>query len=418
MYRSRIPKNRPVLFAPNHQLALMDTMALLMTSRRDAVFLARADAFKKKFIAGILRIFKILPVYRIRDGASELLKNEDIFDEAFQVLSRLNCPVCVMPEGNHGNKRRLRPLVKGIFRIAFKAQDEFGTGQGVVIVPVGIDYSSYANFRSNLYVQYGEPIEVSEFFTEFTENQPRAMNSIRNRLAEEMRNVMIDIRSEDHYDMYMLLRDTYNRRMRKRLGFRKKDLHHRFLADKHMIQELETAENEQPEKIMELSEMCREYKQGYSSIGLRDWLFNKSRYSTPVLFLACLGMLALLPVFLYGAILNIFMYWLSAKLSKIAKDPQFRTTFKFVAGGFLFPIYYFILFIPVWIFTDPGWIKWVFLLSLPLTGSIAHTCLIWYKKLKSLLKYQILTMGKNKQLEHLKNMRASILDFADGLISV
>ena len=100
------------------------------------------------------------------------------------------------------------------------------------------------------------------------------------------------------------------------------------------------------------------------------------------------------------------------------KDPQFYTSFKFATGVFLFPVYYFVLFIPAWIFTDPGWVKWAFLASLPLTGFFAHTYLIWYKKLKSLWRYQVMTLGKNRQLEHLKNLRKSILDITDELVPV
>ena len=59
-------------FAPNHQNALMDALAVLFTNSTQMVFLARADIFKKKFIAAILYFLKILPVYRIRDGFSTL----------------------------------------------------------------------------------------------------------------------------------------------------------------------------------------------------------------------------------------------------------------------------------------------------------------------------------------------------------
>ncbi len=112
----------------------------------------------------------MLPIYRIRDGASELSKNDDIFNESMQVLHRKKSPVTIYAEGNHGDKRRLRPLVKGIFRIAFQAQESYGENPGVVLVPCGIDYSDYTNFRSKLFVQYGEPIEVSEYYAEFKEN--------------------------------------------------------------------------------------------------------------------------------------------------------------------------------------------------------------------------------------------------------
>ncbi len=412
----RIPKDRPVLLAPNHQNALMDAMAAHMTSHRDPVFLARADIFKNNFIAGLLRLIKILPVYRIRDGASELGKNEEVFQEAMQVLLRKKCPVAIMPEGNHGNKRRLRPLVKGIFRIALQVQENYGEKPGVVIVPVGIDYSNYTNFRGKLFLQYGEPIEVSEYYGAYLENQPKAINMLRERLAGEMRKYLIDIRSEDHYEMYMLLRSVYNDEMRKQTGGEKNTLYNRLIADQHMIGKLYEVEQEQGDKIRKLDELCTAYREGVEGLKIRDWLFKHSRYSWIALILADLGMLALLPVFIYGAITNYFPYWLTAKISKKLKDPQFHSTFKYGIGMFLFPLYYLILFIPIWILTDPGWIKWAFLAGLPLTGLFAHIYFIWFKKLKSLWKYQLLTLRKNKQLESLKNLRKEIIRKVDELI--
>ena len=55
-----------LIFAPNHQNALMDALAVLFTHKGQPVFLARADIFRKKPIAAFLYFIKILPVYRIR----------------------------------------------------------------------------------------------------------------------------------------------------------------------------------------------------------------------------------------------------------------------------------------------------------------------------------------------------------------
>ena len=415
-FRSRIPRDRPVLLAPNHQNALMDAMAPLMTSRRDSIFLTRADVFKSKFMAGIFRLFKMIPVYRMRDGAGELSKNEDIFNESMEILLRKKCPICIFAEGNHGDKRRLRPLVKGIFRVAFQAQEKFGEKPGAVIVPVGIDYSAYSNFRGNMFIQYGEAIEVNEYYTEFLENQPRAINSLRERLSAEMRKYMIDIQSEDHYDTIMLLRQVYNRRMRERMGIRKRDLYHRLLADQHMIREMARVEEELPDRMTSLSEMAGEYSAGLKSFRMRDWVFRKHRHSFLLLTLADLGMLVSFPVFLYGAITNILPYWLCDKISMKFKDPQFRSTGKFVLGTLLFPIYYLILFIPAWIFSDPGWIKWAFLGSLPVSGLFAHTWFIWFKKLRSLWRYQLMTLSGNHKLKGLKDLRGQINGLVESLI--
>ena len=87
-----------------------------------------------------------MPVYRIRDGKETLSKNDEIFIRSADVLHDRK-HLCLMPEGNHGDKRRLRPLVKGLFRIAFMAQEEFKAEKGVVIIPVGLDYSHYFKIR-------------------------------------------------------------------------------------------------------------------------------------------------------------------------------------------------------------------------------------------------------------------------------
>jgi 1-acyl-sn-glycerol-3-phosphate acyltransferase len=415
-FRDRIPDDRPVLLAPNHQNALMDAMAPLLTSRRDPVFLARADIFRNKIVAAILRFLKILPVYRIRDGASELGKNEAVFQEAIDVLHRKKSPVCIMPEGNHGNKRRLRPLVKGIFRVAFQAQETYGDQPGVVIVPVGLDYSKYSIFRGKLFIQYGEPIEVNEYYPAYLGNQAKTINMIRSRLAEEMRKYIIDIRSEDHYEMYMLLRSVYNDDMRKQTGHVKNTLYHRLLADQKMIARLYEIEQKEGEKIGALDELCTSYREGVDSLGMRDWLFKHSRYSWTGLILAGFGMIGCLPLFLYGTITNYFPYRFTGSITKKIRDPQFHSTFKFVVGLILFPVYYLVLFIPVWIMVEPGWIKWAFLISMPVTGFFAHAYYIWFKKLRSLWKFQILTGRQDRGLESLKKLRREIITRVDELI--
>ena len=187
-FRERIPKGVPVIFAPNHQNALMDALGPLFTSGHDLVFVARADLFKNAFLAGILHLFKMYPIYRIRDGVGEMSKNEEIFQKAIDVLDRGKCPFVIMPEGNHGDKRRLRPLVKGIFRIAFRAQEKYEDREGVQIVPVGIDYSHYSNFRSRMLIVYGHPVSVGKYYQHYREDPAKGINIFRDVLSDEMRN--------------------------------------------------------------------------------------------------------------------------------------------------------------------------------------------------------------------------------------
>jgi 1-acyl-sn-glycerol-3-phosphate acyltransferase len=117
--RENIPGDAPVIFAPNHQNALMDPLAVLFTAGNQVVFLARADIFKSKILARFFYWLKILPVYRIRDGADNLRNNDHIFDSTVKVLEH-HRSIGLFPEAAHSNKRHLLSFKKGVPRIAFQ----------------------------------------------------------------------------------------------------------------------------------------------------------------------------------------------------------------------------------------------------------------------------------------------------------
>ena len=83
-----IPHASPVIFAPNHNNALMDALAILATIPHEdpIVFLARADMFNNKMAARLLTFTKIMPAFRMRDGVENLGRNQEIFDRCIEVL--------------------------------------------------------------------------------------------------------------------------------------------------------------------------------------------------------------------------------------------------------------------------------------------------------------------------------------------
>ena len=236
---NNIPADQPVILAPNHQNALMDALAMVCGTEYQVVFLARADIFKGRFLTRVLTFMNIMPIYRIRDGYENVKRNDEVFVKTNQVMrNRLN-PLCLFPEGNHGDRRRLRGLVKGLFRIAFMAQEEYGDKQGIVIVPLGINYGHYQNFRSTLLINYGKPIQVAEYYKVYAENPGLAINQLKERYAAEVSKLMIDIQTEEYYQTYMMLRTIFNDEMRNRLGITDHSLTGKFRADKAMIEMLD-----------------------------------------------------------------------------------------------------------------------------------------------------------------------------------
>ena len=140
--KENIPTDGAVIFAPNHTNALQDAMAILSINTERKVFVARADIFRNKKIAKILSWLKIMPIRRMRDGASEVLQNDETENRAIETL-RTGVPFCILPEGTHRTKHSLLPLGKGIFRISIRANEEFGKEKPIYIVPVGLEYSDW-----------------------------------------------------------------------------------------------------------------------------------------------------------------------------------------------------------------------------------------------------------------------------------
>ena len=197
--REKIPQDGAVIYAVNHTNALMDALVLLAMDRRPKVFVARADIFRNPKLAKILNWLKIMPIMRIRDGYDEVKKNNETFEKAVDVL-RDKIPFCIFPEGTHQAKYSSLPLSKGIFRIAFQAQ-EMMPDMPLYIVPVGLRYGNFFRFRSTVRVQIGDPINVGEFIaTHSDQKAAEQMVEMKDVLTERMKNTIFYIPNDENYD--------------------------------------------------------------------------------------------------------------------------------------------------------------------------------------------------------------------------
>ena len=379
-----IPRNEPVIMAPNHQNALMDALILLFSAPQDIVFLARADIFNSRVLAFFLNSMKMLPVFRQRDGASELGKNVDIFDISVDVLHNRHY-LCVMPEGNHGRGRRLRTIVKGIFRIAFKAQEEYGDKPFVKILPVGFDVGHYIKQNQTLLIQYGKPIELSEYFEEYQENNARGINAMKARLREEMLPLMINIESDEFYETIMELKPVFNSEMRKLMGISGKKLLDKFVADKEFISRLNARIEKDPESLRKLAVKVDKYSSGMKDLNIRNWVVRDHGYGMMRSLWRYLTLILTFPFFLAGFITSAVPYLLPGYLVRNVKDLQFHSSLKAGLGFLLlFPLVYVLETLAFGLISGFPWWAWIaFLVVLLPMGKVA---LIWYLRLKKTLR--------------------------------
>lgn len=343
--KENIPEGEHYIIAPCHQNALMDPMLILQMTRRSTAFLARSDIFKKPIANFFLTWLRIMPVYRIRDGRDQLSRNEEIFRKSQEVLLR-GMPLCLMAEGRHNEKHQLLPLVKGMFRIAGETQRQLGNTP-LYILPVGIDYDDYEQVVSSACLSIGKPIDMRPFMADYIENEPVALNRMREALTVALKAQMHHVESRDHYE------DEYaycHLKTQRILGEENMydDAWGRFQARKLISDRLREKSEEERERCYAegatFAQRCR--KRGVPLwFASKDWGKGKSIITLLAFALGILLFFGYLPIWV---LCNPIVYLPTHLIpKKMIKDTQFRSSVNYGIRLILTLLYLIILFIVI-----------------------------------------------------------------------
>ncbi|NDP20588.1 MAG: hypothetical protein GZ091_05870 [Paludibacter sp.] len=414
--KENIPADVPVIFAPNHNNALIDALAIHVAAPEDLpiVFLARADIFKNKTVAKFLRFCKMMPAFRMRDGIENLEKNNDVFTKCVNVLQHKK-PLGIMPEGNQGEKRQIRPLLKGIFRIAFTAQENHGINPYVKIIPVGIDYGDFTKSQKHIILSFGKPIEVSDYMTEFIENPVKATNEIRNRLKNDLSNLTVNLATETYYDCYETATEVTNRTFQKKTKQTESTVS-LFVAQQRIAERLIDIERNEPETILLLDTMCKEYNTLLKKMNLKTPILENAPYKPLSLILefCCLFITSIL--FISGFILNFLPFFTPVFLRKYLFKTQYSGFFcslHYGLGLITFPFFYVLQTILFSTFTGLSWwLVFVFFMFQYFLGKFAIS---WNSRTKKFLaKLRCEKYLKSSLLNRTQELRFKIIQLVNS----
>lgn len=405
--RENVKPEDHLIFAPNHQNALMDALAVLFTLRGQPVFLARADIFKKKIVASILYFLKILPVYRIRDGFSSLKGNDDIFLKTIDVLKNNNGLV-ILPEGDHAGFRRLRQLKKGICRVAFQSDEATDFNLKIKIIPVAIEYSNYTRYRQVLTVAYGEPIEVSEFYELYKESPERALNELRSKLSHEMKSNMIHI-PEGDYDAIDELRGMINGRYGDDIRLPK------LFRDRILVKNLEQLKISNPVDYNRICELSNQVKKKTKELEIDYRLLEKKKHPLGWLIAGMIGIIITFPLFIYGNIFNLtFLEIPNLQIKKI-KDPQFHSSVKYGLSLILAFVFIPVYLILALVLFSSVWVGILIFLSLPMSGLFAWNYYLQFRRIVGGFKVRKYILNKNREFDFLRKNHHELVTLVSEL---
>ncbi len=362
-----LPKQGPALVVFTHQCALMDSMMILSLSRWQPVHISRADLFKPKLQRKFLFFLKMMPVFRVRDGFRNVRETMETFEKAAEIFRKKKF-IIIAPEANHVPKRRLRVLSKGFARMAFLAEEKNDFQLGLKIVPVGLHYEDYYSTRISVVSNVGEPIEFDDLFDLYKKDEQKALLTLRDRVAEAMKKLIIHIEDLDKYEECDLISRVGMWIVAEKQQAKIRNEKDRFLFEKQVVDKLrDEVKSQEPQKFEQIINAARNYLTFLKNNKLHDFVVRKDA-SIFKLALKGLWYLFTLPIALYGALLNLPIYYVPQWMTRKIQEESFHTSVRFVHYWILYPLYYLVLFFlaGIWV-KNIAW-RLAFIVSLPIAG--------------------------------------------------
>jgi len=186
----QIPDTGPVLLCGNHPNSLVDPIVIGIASGRPVRFMAKAPLFKTPVLGPVMYGLGMIPTYRGSDDSKQVRRNLESLDSSIQFLVDGHA-VGIFPEGKSHDAVQVEMVRSGVARIAVKVVEQ-GAG-GLVVVPLGLNYDRKEQFRSSVWVQVGEPIEVEKWLQESGEEGRKAVRALTREVEKRLKSVVVHL---------------------------------------------------------------------------------------------------------------------------------------------------------------------------------------------------------------------------------
>ena len=336
--RENIPAKGPVVFAANHNSAFMDPILMGVEIKRALYFLARGDVFKNPLAAAFFKQLNMIPVYKPDLTPDEMHKNEFIFQKCFEHLKNQKT-IVIFPEGVSRTERRLRPIKTGVSRISLGAEKENDFNLGVTIVPIGINYSNPHFYRSDVFVNFGEPIRVSDYKDVYQNDEKEGVYALTDRVKEELENLLVIVEDERLDKLIKEIEVLYRSKLRDDSNLKEKAPQDFYLS-KDIVKAVEYFAEQEPERLRNFEQKIDTYLKGLKRLKIRDTQVRSSKVSFNIFWYALFFTLTS-PLFAYGFLVNVLPFYIGdriARLEMIRED--FVGSIKMAAGMFVYLIVY------------------------------------------------------------------------------
>lgn len=329
-----VPSDGPLIFAGNHPNALMDGFLLNATCGRWPLhFMASDKLWKYALLGKLLDATGAVPVARREDYSGEV-DNHKAFERLYEILEGGDC-MGIFPEGISHVESQLTQLKTGTARIALSV-----TARGnaaVKIIPCGLNYIHRHRFRSQVLIEFGEPIEMDEaWIKEFQTDEQTAVRKLTDLLAASLNNVTLNAPDWRTLRFIQTARRLYKPATADLTPGQYIELSRRFV-DGYLLADSD------PE-LQVFRDEIEDYQSRLDLLGLKDYqlrqVVNTGR-ALRKLLQRSIRMLVLLPLAIPGAILHLPVGWIAATVGeRFSYEQDDIATLKVFATILLLPVLY------------------------------------------------------------------------------
>ena len=162
-----VPSVGPVLLAPNHSNALVNPLVILSVIRRPVTVTAKQALANNVLLRWLMAACGVVTFQRQQDAGSDTRRRDNLksLQQCQEILARGGA-ICIFPEGVSHSDSRLRTFRNGAARISLQFVRESGNPGRLRIVPCGLLYTAKDRFRSDVWLRFGDPLDVARWLAE------------------------------------------------------------------------------------------------------------------------------------------------------------------------------------------------------------------------------------------------------------
>jgi glycerol-3-phosphate O-acyltransferase/dihydroxyacetone phosphate acyltransferase len=379
-HAERVPAHGPVLFTSNHPNSVTDAFVLGAAVPRKVNFVATVQLFRLAPLRWLLTQCGVIPINRVKDDPRAMRTVLDTFEACYRVLEAGEA-VGIFPEGITHDDPQLKTVKTGPARMSLELEHRHEGKLGLQIVPVGLTFSAKERYRSEVLVNFGEPILVADFLAGYPAQKHTCIQTLTTVLAQRLAALMLHLRQLERGRLIAAIKRLYL----DRLLLANRVIHQpvppqagELLLTQAIAQAVDYTTEHHPERAARFARKLDHYERRLQRFQLTDEelarLPDPGKLMASGLAKLCL-LLVLAPVAAYGWLHRllpvVIVQWAIRRFAELSVNKTRVSTTVLLAGAVSFGVCYGACILAAQLIF--GWpVSLWYGLSLPVTGLVAH----------------------------------------------